>query len=1314
MAFRSKVTQVRNGQATRPNVPEAWRQDQDDDVREMPMGEEEADSLDEDNPMLSSQNSEEFHRNVAPKKNNLTDVLSLLKDGRGNSPEPEKEEEDQGQITSSDAAASDENLAPMSKPWEWDFTNKRRFKLTTKQLRRMFSPRKLSGHNPTSSRRSTQRTSTDESTEDFDHEELSSFTSEDNDEWIEEFVQAPERRDSWRAPGSLEEQRLLRVTNDDLQEACLRGDLGLVKRLISARASVNAPMRPQDAPEFMTLLHVLARKPHMQNCSSIIAEMVRNKANLNVRSSFGTTPLSLACHAKHTEAVEVLLRAKASADPVDDFGRKAPLYAILPPWDPTLVDNTEENLTVKTVQLLARARTNLDDGGASAPIVEAVKLQNFPAVAALLACAVVPKGLHEAVEEGALDIMDALIIAQANPYIKDDQGRTVMDVALATNDEEVIDTIRDFIGDLRRQKHQHLRMMEENKEEEEVQDAIDRDNFLEPTENKETQNGRKVVQQEEATEYFAALASFARSVFKKTIFQAFMFLCLFIALFAADVFVIINVNNDVVLDSILTVLILAFILEFGVQLLAYRRTYSCSFYFWMDLLGILSVPLDHSLVVNALPSGLDSNTAIMRAARMAKLGARAGRFTKLVKLLRFLPFMQQTNAGGTAKVISATLNVALSMRVSLLIILMVLVLPLFSLATFPENDYSMTMWVQMISDTASVEPQYLEEVLGNFTLFYQSSNYFPFQASIDYQNGTVVTRSLGEAPARPRASIQLQAGQTTAFFNFTSPQQVDAVLNCLLMVTIMVLMVLSALFLSNTVSHIVLTPLEQLLDHVHHMAANIFKSMAALGTKSVAASEDDDDRDGADAFGTETKLLDQVLKKIIALSKITVKKSPIDSDSLRRLGGGSDLAWLQAYSNDLGLNEVAYQNAVLLEDVELSEGDVADLAQLIQEKMEEVSISWDVFQQWELDTLDLTEKDRQNLSLCVLFSQRANAIRDKVKSSEDFQDCCSSFLRHCAAGYDRGKVAPYHTFNHAVDATFTLWRVLDLIAAETYLGHLECFGLTVAALAHDLGHEGRSNVFLVETEHELAICYNDMSVLENMHCSKLFQILALEENNLFSELNQVIYSHIRHIIVDSIIATDFAQRTGMVKEFESMYGVNAELFDTADEMYMNTEEFPPRELMEYFKTPDVKKTLRTVLLHFADISNPMKPFPVAERWAELVLKEFALQGEEEKALGIPVGPLNDKKTVNMPLSQIGFIEFVVAPLALAMARVLPPVWFTNQMIIDNANIWMDRWIEDTLLKPSLEEQVSVRERIHKMVQRTEQRGFTATMAQMES
>ena len=34
---------------------------------------------------------------------------------------------------------------------------------------------------------------------------------------------------------------------------------------------------------------------------------------------------------------------------------------------------------------------------------------------------------------------------------------------------------------------------------------------------------------------------------------------------------------------------------------------------------------------------------------------------------------------------------------------------------------------------------------------------------------------------------------------------------------------------------------------------------------------------------------------------------------------------------------------------------------------------------------------------------------------------------------------------------------------------------------------------------------------------------------------------------------------------------------------------------------------------FSASGGGTRPFPVAERWAELVLKEFALQGEEEKA-----------------------------------------------------------------------------------------------------
>lgn len=44
---------------------------------------------------------------------------------------------------------------------------------------------------------------------------------------------------------------------------------------------------------------------------------------------------------------------------------------------------------------------------------------------------------------------------------------------------------------------------------------------------------------------------------------------------------------------------------------------------------------------------------IARAARIAKLGARVGRFTKMVKMLRFLPGMGGEKAQGSAKVETA-------------------------------------------------------------------------------------------------------------------------------------------------------------------------------------------------------------------------------------------------------------------------------------------------------------------------------------------------------------------------------------------------------------------------------------------------------------------------------------------------------------------------------------------------------------------------------------------------------------------------------------------------------------------------------------
>jgi cAMP-specific phosphodiesterase 4 len=72
--------------------------------------------------------------------------------------------------------------------------------------------------------------------------------------------------------------------------------------------------------------------------------------------------------------------------------------------------------------------------------------------------------------------------------------------------------------------------------------------------------------------------------------------------------------------------------------------------------------------------------------------------------------------------------------------------------------------------------------------------------------------------------------------------------------------------------------------------------------------------------------------------------------------------------------------------------------------------------------------------------------------------------------------------------------------------------------------------------------------------------------------------------------------------------------------------------------------LLEIVLHCADISNPVKSFKICERWARMVLEEFFQQGEREMDEGLEVSPMMDREKVNLNTMQINFIDFVVAPL----------------------------------------------------------------------
>ncbi|CAE8687023.1 unnamed protein product [Polarella glacialis] len=85
------------------------------------------------------------------------------------------------------------------------------------------------------------------------------------------------------------------------------------------------------------------------------------------------------------------------------------------------------------------------------------------------------------------------------------------------------------------------------------------------------------------------------------------------------------------------------------------------------------------------------------------------------------------------------------------------------------------------------------------------------------------------------------------------------------------------------------------------------------------------------------------------------------------------------------------------------------------------------------------------------------------------------FIKSVADGHQPNA---FHNFAHAVDALQAVCIQGALIQWKPLVTPCMRFSMAVSALAVDLGHPGVDNTFLVDTRHELACSYNDISPLE--------------------------------------------------------------------------------------------------------------------------------------------------------------------------------------------------------------------------------------------
>jgi cAMP-specific phosphodiesterase 4/calcium/calmodulin-dependent 3',5'-cyclic nucleotide phosphodiesterase len=323
-----------------------------------------------------------------------------------------------------------------------------------------------------------------------------------------------------------------------------------------------------------------------------------------------------------------------------------------------------------------------------------------------------------------------------------------------------------------------------------------------------------------------------------------------------------------------------------------------------------------------------------------------------------------------------------------------------------------------------------------------------------------------------------------------------------------------------------------------------------------------------------------------------------------------------------------------------------------REVMEMLEI--DALQRWHYDMFRLDGLTKKN---CLpLMSTRLLKSTNLWDSFVADESSFEKFISHIRDSYVESN--PYHNAVHATDVmqtTFWFCNTGELCKIASCDAE-DFFSLIFAAVIHDVGHQAVSNIFMCKTQHPFSLRYNDKSVLENMHVSFAYSAMAEDETmNIFSKVSKEKWDKIRANVISLVLATDMSFHFAKLGKLKSRIAATQEK-DT----------FPNPEKKED------KELLMQVAIHACDISNPSKTTRIYLAWTEKVLEEFFNQGDREKGAGLPPSMFMDRVTTNIAKCQIGFIDFIVNPMFVALKEVVPALEEATHYLQVNKEFWLPK------------------------------------------
>ncbi|XP_039436278.1 cAMP-specific 3',5'-cyclic phosphodiesterase-like isoform X2 [Culex pipiens pallens] len=279
---------------------------------------------------------------------------------------------------------------------------------------------------------------------------------------------------------------------------------------------------------------------------------------------------------------------------------------------------------------------------------------------------------------------------------------------------------------------------------------------------------------------------------------------------------------------------------------------------------------------------------------------------------------------------------------------------------------------------------------------------------------------------------------------------------------------------------------------------------------------------------------------------------------------------------------------------------------------------------WGIDIFKIETLSNNRPLTCIAFAifQDRDILNTLMIPSKVFLAFMTTLEDHYV------KDNPFHNSLHAADVAQSTHVLLNTPALENVFTPLEICAALFAACIHDVDHPGLTNQFLINSSSELAIMYNDESVLENHHLAVAFKLLQNEECDILRNVQKKQRQTFRKMVIDMVLSTDMSKHMTLLADLKTM---------------VETKKVAGSGVLLLDNYTDRIQVLEN-LVHCADLSNPTKPLPLYKKWVSLLMEEFFQQGDKERAAGMDISPMCDRHNATIEKSQVGFIDYIVHPL----------------------------------------------------------------------